>query len=496
MNPAQLGKPLPVHCSYPADVVARAFWCESFRTSRKYLDATDARGQSMLVRHERETPEGYARRKRITKPRNFVGPIIRRYNDFVWRLPCVREDAEAASDFLEDVDGNGTSLDQFLKEALLNAQVERESYILLDAVGVEEEPRIVTRAQAEAEGARPKLSRVPADAVVWWEDCSGALEECIILEGERRARYYDSTFTQEMELEKDTSGAFIVRVVHLPVPHGYDGLPVVRLRPSFDPLPRGPGESQASPLAESQQGIAQLLSLLMEEIHNVTFTQWIAIGVSPDEFKDLTAGNNRILCIPNPQGKMQALGADSNQAKTIMAQILDEAENLFRAAGINFDAQAGTPESGIAKAFRFNDLAANLAALADAVEWAENRIHQLLAGAWSWDEVPCAKYPDDFNLPDFAGELQALTQSLVATEIPATIRRKLVERFAARNLSLSKEEEDSLEAEMDEWTAEKPAGGAMPGQARNPFMRTIVREKPGATPAGQPAGTDPETPEE
>jgi hypothetical protein len=485
MNPAVPGKPLPVHPTYGADKVARAFWRSSFRAGRLYLHGLDATGQPILVKHERETPEGYARRQRITKPRKYVGPILRRYNDFVWRLAPVRDSIESMPEgFMDDVDGEGTSLDVFMRETLLNAQVERESYILLDAEGVEDEPEVVTKAQADAEGRRPILRRVDADSVVWWQDECGALEACIVVEGARQARYYDDTYTQEIAI--DTSeGGMKVKAIGAPVAHGYDGLPIVRLRPAFDPLPGGPGESQASPIAESQQGLAQLLSLLMEETHNVTFTQWVATGVSPDELKDMQAGSNRVLCIPNPNGKMQSVGADPAQAKSIQDQIQDETANLFRVAGVNFDAQAGAPESGIAKAFRFNDLAANLAALAGAVETAENRIFALLADAWSWPAVPSVKYADDFNLPDFAGELESLTASLVATEIPATIRRKLVDRFAARNLTLTDEERAALDEEMDKWTKEAPAGGAMPGAPR-PFVPF--------PPAGNPASTIPEPP--
>jgi hypothetical protein len=233
----------------------------------------------------------------------------------------------------------------------------------------------------------------------------------------------------------------------------------------------------------------------MEETHNVTFTQWVATGVSPDELKDMQAGSNRVLCIPDPNGKMQSVGADPAQAKSIQDQIQDETANLFRVAGVNFDAQAGGgAESGIAKAFKFNDLAANLAALAGAVETAENRVFALLADAWSWPAAPSAKYADDFNLPDFAGELESLTASLVATEIPATIRRKLVDRFASRNLTLTDEERAALDAEMDKWNKEAPAGGAMPGAPR-PFSASNRSWPPfQPNPAGNPAGADPETP--
>ena len=481
-NPALLGKPMPLHPTYAADAMARAFWRESYRVSRNYIRSLDALGQTLLVRHERESPEGFSRRQRITKPRNFVGPIIRRYNDFVWRLaPSRTIDNPVAEEFMEDVDGNGTALDAFLKLSLIIAQVEREVFLIPDRAGDFEGSagRIISKAEATTRGAAPIVRRAEPDAIPWWIDDSSAMTECILMLKDGEARYFNESISQDMKLQRGTGGdasAWLVKEIGPEIPHGYSRLPIVRWRPSFDPLVGGPGESQASPLAEMQQGITQLLSLYNEEISNVTFTQWIATGISAEELKDVPVGNNRILCLPNPQGKMEALGADPAQAKTIADRRADEVSNLYRLAGINFDAHGkGAPESGIAKAFKFNDLAANLAALADSTECAENQLWELLADGWGWKDAPQSKYADDFNLPDFSVELKDLADSLVATEIPATIRRKLVERFTDRNLSLTSDEEDELESEMEKWT--KPdanLGGAMPGAPRKLLPAEIL----------------------
>jgi hypothetical protein len=250
------------------------------------------------------------------------------------------------------------------------------------------------------------------------------------------------------------------------IPHGFSRCPVVRWRPVFDPMMGGPRVSQVSPIAESQQGITHFLSLLDEEISNITFSQWTATGASKEDIGDVAIGNNRILCLANVDAKFSVLGADPRQAATISARITDEIENLYRTAGVDYSATSGGPvESGVAKAFRFNDLAATLSALADSAEWAENQIWDLLGDGWGWVEVPSSKYADDFNIPDFSAELQDCIRAVVVTELPTVIRKKLVDRFTARNLPLTPEESARVEKEML-GEGEDDAGGAMPGPAK------------------------------
>jgi hypothetical protein len=475
----EVESPLPQCQSYADDAIARAFWRESYRVSRRYIKSQDANGQSMLVPHEREDATGFSRRQRVTKPRNFVGPIIRRYNDFVWRRTAERGLSGQAADFAKNVDGSETSIDTFLKNALLVAQVERETYLLCDTKskdGKVTSSITMSQAQAKAAGMRPVLTRIDADAVPWWMDNSGGtLVECIVLIDSKHARWYGETTYIDLTLSTEAAGqeegkaGKRIESVGAELKHGYSSNPIERMRPSFDPLGGGPGESQTSPLAESQQGIVQYLSLINEEIYNVTFSQWVAMGVSAEQLKELMANSNRILTIPDPNGKLQAIGADPAQAATIAARIVDETENLYRTAGVNIDASGGSlAESGIAKAFKFNDLAANLAALADSVERSENRVLLLFSQAWKWGAVEPTKYADDFNMPDFEKELKALCDSLVAVELPNVIRKKLVKRFASRNMTLSQDEKDELEHELAEGGDNKDdADGAMPGAPRS-----------------------------
>jgi len=272
-----------------------------------------------------------------------------------------------------------------------------------------------------------------------------------------------------------------------PVAHGYDSVPLVRLRPQFDPLGEvagSCGDSQAGPLAESQQAIANLLSLVGEEIYNVTFSQMIAFGVSEAQVGDAKVGSNRVLCVPNPAGSVTMIGADPAQAESIREQIADEIANLLRLAGVN-PTDATQVASGLALAFRHNDLATIVAALALACEDAEAKLWDLLGDGWGFEPPARTIYQGkDTDLPDFAGEATTLLQIVGNMSLPAVIRRKVAERFAARNLSLTAAESTELVAQIDKSgalaaTMSDPGGGAFPPPLASRFRSRALEAKPG-----------------
>ena len=136
---------------------------------------------------------------------------------------------------------------------------------------------------------------------------------------------------------------------------------------------------------------------------------------------------------------------------------------------------AAAPESGVAKAFRFNDLAANLSALADAVQDAHNAIMARICVGNGEAFPGKAAYPDDFEMPDYASEMTTLIQTVATSALPGVIRQVAVRQFASRNLSLSDEEQAELEAQLDR--ADQLAETA---QSTIPFPQS---------PAGRMAGT-------
>ncbi len=58
------------------------------------------------------------------------------------------------------------------------------------------------------------------------------------------------------------------------------------------------------------------------------------------------------------------------------------------------------------------------------------------------------KFPDDFDLPNIADDLAEVISAVTVTALPKTIKNKITADFAQRHLSLTKEENDKLTAEL------------------------------------------------
>ncbi len=441
----KVGESLPLHQDYKEDAMARAFWRLTYETGRKYISGLDATGGKILIPHERET-EGYQRRLRMTKPRNHAGPIIRRYNNHVFRVEAQRSDDGSATyqELIADIDGRGTNINSFMAKALERAQVERESYIMVDST--KESDGETTQAQADADGDRAILKLICADSVVNWTEYDDSLTEILVVmqreDGTKFARLYNDETYQEAELT-ELNKQLQVASISPEQSHDYESMPIIRMRPFC-------GESQISPLAESQQCITNLMSWNMEEAGNITFSQMVASGVSASDIGEMKIGNNRLICLPNPAAKVDMIGADPAQGQRLSDMIKDEERELYRVAGIQADdpTKGGNPESGIAKAFKHNDLSANLAALASCVEDAENQSMHILFDAIGEPYPGDVKFPDDFDLPNIADDLAEVISAVTVTALPKTIKNKITADFAQRHLSLTKEENDKLTEEL------------------------------------------------
>lgn len=466
-----VGKPLPKHACYAAQATARSFWRRSNRARWDYPAGIDAGGRPLLPQHERELPDRFKRRMAQAIARKYVGPILDRYNDHVCRGKVVRQGTGGVYDTIKaDADGAGTTLDQLMRRALRLAQTEGLTYLLADA---NVDGAYATAAEEIAAGRRPVLRRIGADAVPWWRDWQGQVMEAIVLLTDRDGRpfgwYVTTTTTQRIALDPDNGN---VLGVEDEVSHPYGGCPLVRLAPLFDDDSDVGDDSQAAPLAEIQKLILNLDSLHHEELYGSTFTTPVFLGVSAEEVKDVTVGPGKGLALPGEAGRTPSLGklgADPAQAQSLREATSGWVRELYRIAGLSpgNPTETGAPESGVAKAFAFNEVETRLAALADAAEAAENLAMQRMAKAWSFT-YQAADWPDTFDVQTLADELETVIR-ITTSQLPDVLKDSAVRSFADHQFKLSPEEKGQLDEQLVE-PSEPPA---------NPF----------APPPGRMAGT-------
>ena len=480
------GKAIQLSDVFLAQCRARDFWRRSDRGRWDYADGFDARANPVLPRHPREPGDRHTIRKSMSTPRRYPRQIIDRYNDHVFRQPIKRQQADDATpygQFLTDADGCGTPLPTMMRRATRLAQVEGQAYLLADTnvSGI-----FQSLAQDQSATKRGIMRIVTPDQVVAWDDWEGQVYRAAIMFRDEDQRDFlwvvDQTTAQRIEIEltlavESTAGssgqrATMIRVMSVgqTMPHQYGGCPLVRMCPNWEADGTMGDDSQCAPLAESQRRLLNLESMLWEELAGSTFTMPIFIGVSPEDLKasigsDLAVGPGMALCLPNDKAQFVKFGGDPAQAQSLRESIQNEIGELYRVAGLSpgNPLAAGAPESGVAKAFAFNEIEARLSALADAAEHAENLVVKRLSAGFSWADAPDpAEYPRSFDVPDLAGELDYTIRLVTAAGVPDVLRKKAWGNFASVSMTLSPDDQAELQAELDEQTEQRKSVEASP----------------------------------
>jgi hypothetical protein len=216
------------------------------------------------------------------------------------------------------------------------------------------------------------------------------------------------------------------------------------------------GYSQAGAVAESQKRICNIESMEMLEYTHATFTTWAFLGVDPEQLKQIqSVGAGMAIAIPPAAGtgavpELSKLGADPHQSQSLRAAYEKEVRELYRAAGLSpgNPTDVGTPESGIAKAFRIDEIDAILATISACGGEAENRVTNLLAHAKAFAYPGKPRWPETFDTPSLIQELEAVLR-VWESNLPDTLRRDAARRYmAARRPLLSPEETAKMEEEL------------------------------------------------
>jgi hypothetical protein len=469
MPDIEVGKELPRNkgegCDYNVQAAARAFWRLSDQASHTYARGLDATGNPIIRRLPAEEPDDYEWRQSMAVSPRHVSSIISLFNSIVCREEAERAEGPEGSAFTalsEDADGMGTPLPRLMAQQLRLSQVEGVAYLLADTTASESYDSIAAQLGASV---RPVIQRVCADQVLWWNDWRGQVVEAIILledkAGVEFAWYTNETHQQRIEIKRaqspDGQPSLTVMGIGPLVAHRYGGCPLVRINPTFGSQDAPGNDSQAAPIAEAQKLITGYRSLEAIEVHKSTYTMYALMGVSPEQVGKSVAGSNRVLCLPQGTSVFR-MGSDPAQAQSIRDSITEATASMLTVAGLSpgNPLQTGAPESGVAKAYKFNEVEARLSALADAAEHAENLVRKrALAGVGAEDYGDC-NWPDSFMSPDLTADLE-YTIRLLTAPLPAVLKEQQTKLFAQGAFDLEEDEQRELNAQIEQASADAEA---------------------------------------
>lgn len=433
------GDPVPFSAEWKELSQPRRFWDASYEASGlEYFKAGDLNGFDILPKHENESDKRYARRKQTAMVRPLVRHLVDRYVDHVCKQSPHREADGLASLLLADATGRGKSMHGLCRSILTCAMVYGVAYGLIDnaAEGV-----YGTAAEAALAGARPIVREIEADQVVWeqtWEGhCVAAIIALVDREGSPFLWCVDEETVQRIDLdgEEDNPASWRVREVGEKVPHQYGGCPLVRMEHGSEDAP------EAGPWCEAQRRIAVLETLLLEELHNVTFTTHVFTNVSQETLSSVTIGAGMGLCLPPHESGaspgVQKLSADVAQAGSLREQLAYEVTELYRSAGLVSGAstQVGQPESGVARAFAFNEIEARLARLAELAETFERTVMARASAGFGFAAPAPVSWPREFAPMDLQTAVEA-AGSLKVNGAPPVLVASAWEKLARQVMSI------------------------------------------------------------
>lgn len=456
------GDPVPLSAEWKRLSQPRKFWEESYEASGlEYFDAGDLTGADILPKHENESDKRYSRRKQTAMVRPLVRHLVDRYVDHVFRQSPQRTASGMASLLLADANGRGKSIHNVIRSTETTAMVLGVAYGLIDntADGV-----YGTAAQEQAAGARPIVREIEPQQVIWercWED--DVVEAVIVMAGRSGAPFLwmvNEESTQRVNLtgEEDNPASWRVQEVEEPVAHTYGGCPLIRMELGSDDAP------VAGPWCEGQRRIAVLETLLLEELHNVTFTTHVFTNVSKDTIGQATIGSGMALCLAPQEGGatpgVSKLSADVSQAGSLREQLAYEVNELYRSAGLvaGSATQVGQPESGVARAFAFNEIEARLARLAEVAEGFERRVMERAAAGFNFAPADPVNYAREFAPLDLSSAVEA-AGSLKLNGAPPVLVAAAWEKLARHALQIEPgSERDLILAEQIKAIGEPPRG--------------------------------------
>jgi hypothetical protein len=392
-----------------------------------YMGGSEYRSAGHLVRYQLETDKEYTARLDSTPLDNHCKSVISVYSSFLFRTEPDR-DLETLelmdpmlSNFLEDADLEGRSLNAFMKEASIWANVFGHSFILVTKPNV----GAVTMADEIAMGVRPYVSLITPLTVIDWQwsrSPLGAyelvyfkyLEEAnpdveIIKEWTK-----ETITTYTVDKNQKTVNGEVVEA------NGLGLIPAIQLYASRSPV-RGIGSSSISDIADQQRAIYNEYSEI-EQL--VRLTNHPALVKTTDV--EAGAGAGAVIQMPDnmdPGLKPYLLEPSGNGLDAIYASIAARVDSIDKMANTGAIRTNQTRQlSGVAMRTEFELLNAKLAEMADHLELAEEQMWQFycLYQGTTWDGK--IHYADSFNIQDDVKEFEKLMMAKGAATDPAVLR--------------------------------------------------------------------------
>nr|WP_092074955.1 hypothetical protein [Dendrosporobacter quercicolus]NSL49582.1 hypothetical protein [Dendrosporobacter quercicolus DSM 1736]SDN23623.1 hypothetical protein SAMN04488502_11538 [Dendrosporobacter quercicolus] len=416
---------------------------------------------SYLVRHPRETPEKYLKRRELAYYLNYVAPTVNSHVNPVFNKEPEREWRENPlfSAFAEDTDTLGTSLARFMKRAGFIAKLQAVAFIVIDNAA--EQPG--NMAEVLRQRALPYAYIVQRKQVKSYKtNKPGKLIEMTYTiasevneSGEAQLETWTWTTTkwkcQDANGEKREGN------------HPLGRLPIVPLYAK----PYEPGnvlpQSEFYSIAKANKRLYNLCSeideLIRSQAFNV-FTYPIGENQSENDIREIVTGTeNAVVYDGTLHNSPQFTAPDSSSLVELRQERKDLIVEIYRMAELSHVTGVETKTSGVAKEWDFqntNQVLRDFALNCEDAERETARVFEL----WTNTRVDLySNYSDDFGIVDVAAALDNAGKGLdlnIGGQFDVEVKKKAAsvylndlpeERFDAVMEDIDRRAEETQQAE-------------------------------------------------
>ena len=393
---------------------------------RSYIGGRDYVNEH-LFKHPQEQADGFANRVQRAVYPNHVRAIVDTYVAQLFKRPVPRsadnaEQAAILEPFWSDITNTGVTADGFYEACMQSGLQYGRCVILVDKETPDPTQVFANRAQELAAGVRPIVRLIePHNLIDWQVEKNGEFEWAVIRElydpgrafneapvpAQFRYRHWTRTTWQlfSVEVDEDDEGNKTIWYVEESplITHGLGSVPLAIAYFSQRRAPHPIAESWVQDIAPNVRRLFNLKSLIDEQLYAHVFNilmvpqalfnkieqaEWSVTGVIPIE----ESSEGRVPFVP------RYLAPDTKTISETQEQIRVTEGEIRLLSGLGKQNESGSPESGVAIAFRNVDKGALFAHLGSimtdleelvnwfALRWVDNQSGRLT------ENVPSATY--------------------------------------------------------------------------------------------------------
>lgn len=355
-----------------------------------------------LIPHTSERNEKYTRRKNMAYYVNYVKPVIDAHVNPIFNTEPARQGMSSTFQrFIEDVDGNNTSITRFMKKVAIMAKLHGVQFVVVDMAKIDDD-QIVTEADIENNRIYPYLYSVsPAQVNNWATDKFGKLISISyvvnnsIIDEHGNAKDVEETWTwTETTCKKSVDGSEEVFANEIGI------IPVVPIYGVINATDDLIPQSDLYGIARTSLAMFNACSELRELHRNQAFSILTYPIGDEDDYENgdepIRIGTADLLMYRGSSSvSPEFITPPSDSSDVLMDEIQLMIREIYRQANMQFATQEQVSNvSGLAKAYDNQQLYQTISELADGLQRAERKIASIFS---LYMDEPMDNYSVSYN---------------------------------------------------------------------------------------------------